>query len=138
MYKSIMEIQDEFRKQDLKFKVEQIGDNWVLTLTINGKAASYEFLFIKDDDVGNDVSVRVFDIVKFPEDRWDKALEVLNHVQQEYRYVRLTLDSKGGVDAQYDFPVEYKNIGEGAFEILLRMTNILDDCYSDLMRALWG
>lgn len=138
MYKSIMEIQEVFQQKDLKFRIDQLDETWYLKLNMTGDAATYEFLFLKSDDEDNDVSVRVFDIVKFPEERWEKALETINNLQAEYRFVRLTLDSKGAVDAQYDFPTKFTNIGEGAYEILFRMTNILDECYPVLMRAMWG
>ena len=138
MYKSIMDIQAEFQKNNLKHKVEQVGENWLLRAGVNGKAATYSFLFIKDDDVGNDVAVRIFDIVKFPENRRDKGYEILNRIQQQYRYIRLNMNDEGEVNAEYDFPVEYSNIGQGAIEILIRITQILDDVYPDMMRAIWG
>lgn len=138
MYQSIVEIQNAFQQRNLKHSVDQVGEDWVLRAGVNGKASSYTFLFIKDDDVGNDVAVRIFDIVKFPPERRDKGLALLNNIGREYRFIRLNMNDAGEVSAQYDFPVEYGNIGEGAIEILIRFTQILDECYPQLMKAIWG
>lgn len=138
MYKSIEAIQAAFQKRNLKHSVEQNGDHWLLRAGVNGKASSYAFLFIKTDDADNDVAVRVFNVVRFPENRRDKGYEVLNKIQQSYRYVRLNMDGDGDVSAEYDFPMNYKNIGEGAIEILVRFTEILDKAYPEMMKAIWG
>ena len=138
MYESIREIQKTFLEKDLKCRVEQMGENWVLKAGVKGKNCLYEFLFIKSDDIGNDVAVRVFDFVKFPKEQMAAACETLNDLQITYRFVRFSLREDGNVIVEYDFPAEYAPIGEGAAEIMIRLTQILDQCYPVLMKAIWN
>lgn len=138
MYKSIEEIQIAFNEAGLKHSVEEIGTNWLLRAGVSGNAAQYDFLFIKDDDRGNDVAVRIGHVVKYPKERFAKAYETLNSLQVKYRFIRFTLDDEGNVNVEYDFPTAYTAIGPGAVEILVRLVKILDECYSDLMRSIWA
>ena len=138
MYKAIREIRDTFVAKGLKHSVDEVGGAWVLRAGVSGDAASYSFLFIKQDDEDNDVSLRVFDVVKFPEHKKDKGLEVLAKLGRQYRFIRFAMNDEGEVNAEYDFPMEFSPIGEGAFEMMVRFTDILDNCYPELMRAIWA
>jgi type III secretion system FlhB-like substrate exporter len=138
MYKAIAEIHEVFNKRNIKHKVDQADNIWLVRAGMGGKASTYDFLFIKTDDVGNDVAVRVFKVAKFSESARDKGLEVINEIQQRYRYARFNLDDDGDVNVEYDFPAAYPNIGEGAFDMLIRLTTVMDECYPQLMRAVWG
>jgi hypothetical protein len=138
MYKAIAEIHETFNRRGIKHSVDQKGDIRVIHAGMSGKASNYEFLFIKTDDSGNDVAIRVFKLARFAPHTRGKALEVINEVQQRYRYARFNLDDDCDVNVEYDFPASYPAIGEGAFDMLIRMTTILDDCYAQFMRAVWG
>jgi hypothetical protein len=50
----------------------------------------------------------------------------------KYRFIRFSIDKDGGINAEYDFPTTYEDIGKGAVEMCLRMTMTLDDCISRL------
>lgn len=138
MFQAIRDIQTAFRSAGLKCGVENTGGNWVLQSGMTGKKATYHFLFIKEDDQGNDVAVRVIGLATIPKHRFDNAYEVLNRLQKKFRFIRFTLRSDGIVVVEYDFPATFEPIGKGAVEILIRLTQILDDCYPELMRATWS
>ena len=138
MYKAIAEVHKAFDKAGIKHKVDQIGDHWMINTGMTGKFSTYQFLFIKTDDTGNDIAMRIFKLVNFPKHKAAAALTVLNSLQQEYRYLRFVLDDDGDVNVEYDFPAAYSPIGDGALEMVLRTTNILDECYPKLMRSIWG
>lgn len=138
MYAAIQQIKDAFDKADLKNGVDQVGNNWVLKAGINGKASTYMFLFIKTEESGNDVAVRIFNLVRYPNGPTDQAYETLNRLQAKYRHIRFVLQDDGNVNVEYDFPTCYKNIGQGAIEILVRLSSVLDDCYPELMRSVWN
>lgn len=138
MYKAISEIQTAFRARNLKHTVDQVGGNWLLRASMKGTSSTYDFLFIKDDDNGNDVAVRILEFVKFPTSRLEKAYEVLNEIQIQYRFIRFAIKEDGNAIVEYDFPVGYTNIGQGAIEIMMRITNILDICYPNIMKSIWA
>ena len=52
--------------------------------------------------------------------------------------MRFTLDSDGDINMEYDFPVSITEIGEPAYEIAVRFTQVLDEAYPELMKAMWG
>lgn len=66
-----------------------------------------------------------------------EACNVLNH---KIRYMKFYLDPDGDINVEYDFPVHSPDdgIGEMAFEIFVRMMQILDSEYSIFMKALYS
>ena len=66
-----------------------------------------------------------------------EACNVLNH---KIRYMKFYLDTDGDINVEYDFPVHSPDngIGEMAFEIFVRMMQILDSEYSIFMKALYS
>lgn len=138
MYRSIAEIHQAFDKKGLKHAVNQVQDKWIIETVMGGDASKYKFLFIKTDDEDNDVAVRVFSIANVPNAKRMQALRLLNKLQLQYRYVRLNLDDDGDINMEYDFPVEFSPIGEGAVEMLMRCVLILDKIYPELMRLIWS
>ena len=138
MYTAIQEIQETFEEKGLKHRIEQVDDSWILRAGVAGKSTRYEFLFVKEREEGNDVAVRVFDYARIPEGKRDQIWETLNEFQIKYRYTRFCMKDDGNVLVEYDFPVEFSPIGEGAAELLIRMTKIMDECYPILMKAIWS
>lgn len=130
MNSAINEIHKAFNDAGLKHDVQEIGGKTILITGLSGKADTYRFLLIKDDDNGQDVALRILRISNCPRYRTDQALEVLNELQMKYRYLRFTIDGDGDIAGEYDFPSTYENIGKGAVEMCLRLTMILDDCIS--------
>lgn len=138
MYTAIEKIQAAFQKADLKHSIDQMGENWILRAGVNGNASTYQFLFISDKDNSNDVFVRIFQYAKFPPEAMARGYRILNELQVKYRYVRFVLNDNGNVNVEYDFPIAFENIGNGAVETLIRLTKILDECYPVVMRAIWN
>lgn len=138
MYQAISEIHRAFDKAGLKHSVENRGSHWSVESGMSGEASTYNFIFYKTDDSGNDVSVRVFRLATVPQNKRIEAYRCINRLQQKYRYVRFVLDDDGDVNMEYDFPASYSPIGEGAVEMFTRCTAILDKVYPELMRMLWA
>lgn len=138
MYQAIAEIHREFDKKGLKHAVNQVQGKWIIETVMSGDASRYKFLFIKSDDKDNDVAVRVFSVANIPSAKRAQALRLLNKLQLQYRYARLNLDDDGDINMEYDFPMEFSPIGEGAVEILTRCVLILDKIYPEIMRLLWS
>lgn len=132
MNSAIQEIQKAFNVAGLKHDVQQLGDKSILITGMTGKADTYRFFLIKENDKGNDVALRIVKIVNCPSYRHDEAREVLNELQLKYRFLRFTIDKDGDVHGEYDFPTCYDDIGRGAVEMCLRLTLILDSCIAKL------
>ena len=139
MFQATQEIYRELQQVD-GFKVftdehEKTSDVWLQFSVKNG--SSYRIRFIsKDDD--NDVSVRVFGLVRVETEEKPRILAALNELNVKYRFVKFCCDNDGDVNVEYDYPVNSISPAASAKEMVIRFTQIIDEAYPVLMRALWG
>lgn len=134
MHSAISEIHKAFTDAGLKHDVQQVEGQSILVTGMSGNADNYKFFYIKNNDGGNDVALRIFKISSCPKDQLDRVREALNELQLKYRFLRFTIDDDGDINGEYDFPTCYEDIGKGAVEMCLRLTMILDDSISTLKR----
>ena len=114
---------------------ENSSDAWLQFSVKNG--SSYRIRFIsKDND--NDVSVRVFGLLRVDDDQKARILPALNELNVKYRFVKFCCDGDGDVNVEYDYPVNCISPAASAKEMVIRFTQIIDDAYPVLMRALWS
>ena len=81
------------------------------------------FFFNKDCE---DVAIRVFDIVKLPE----------NKIDGFFKFVLDTDDNT--VQAEMDAAFRTHDVGEICLELMGRCVDICDKAYPDFMKALWA
>ena len=57
----------------------------------------------------------------------------MNELSRTYECLKFTMDDKGAVCAQYDFPVSLskEDVGKVAVEVAIRSMKIVDDAYGD-------
>lgn len=133
----IQEIHREFDRVGIKHHVEEKSGNWLLITSMTGKSHTYQFIFVKSGNAGNDASLRTAPIVHIPAGKNDAVYTLLNEFHQKYRFIKFYLDNDGDVMSQYDFALASDSIGKSAAEVLIRFTKILDDCYPRLMQQIW-
>lgn len=94
--------------------------------------------FFFDEDCES-VALRVFDILKVPEEKTASMLAALNAQNAHFRFARFVLDTNDGtVQVEMDIPFRKYDVGDICLEMLSRMVNICDDAYPALMKGLWG
>lgn len=89
---------------------------------------------------GNDLSVRALGLMnEIAADKRARILEACNELNNMYRFVKFCLTSDGGINVEYDMLREVDNscIGECAFELFVRMIQILNNGYSVFVKALY-
>ncbi|MGI6633917.1 MAG: YbjN domain-containing protein [Christensenellales bacterium] len=126
------------KKIGLKVFTEEYSNSseaWVGFNVDNGP--SYKIHFISNDN-DNDVSVRVYGLLRVDENNRIKLLTTLNELNAKYRYVKFVCDEDGDINIEYDFPVMGSSPAESAKEIVARFAKIIDDSYPVLMRAMWS
>lgn len=104
----------------------------------NGSGVQVQF---DPGDSGNDVSVRLYGMIKsVSDDKRSEILEVVNACNAKYRHTRFVLDEDNDVNIEYDFPSEIddSSIGKAACEIFIRIAKIADASYPLFMKVLWG
>ena len=132
MNSAINEIHKAFEKAGLKHDVQEIAGKAILFTGMTGNSSTYRFFFVKEGDIGNDVALRIHNISHCSKSQVDRAREVLNKLQLQYRFLRFTIDDDGDINGEYDFPTTYEDIGKGAVEMCLRLVLLLDQCASKL------
>ena len=138
IYQATQKIADKFTEKNLNY---DILDNEKLSAVICGvksKFVTYKIQFISRDE-DNDVAVRAFDLVKFPEDKRTDMLAFANECNSKYRYVKLVVNCEDNtVQAEYDMPLASQDVGKIALETLARFLNIVNKTSEDMMRRAWA
>ncbi|MBQ8922246.1 MAG: YbjN domain-containing protein [Oscillospiraceae bacterium] len=131
-------IRSAMQAHDLHCGVEERDTTSTVHVGINAENASFEVLFISNSE-DNDTAVRVYDLIRFPEDKCDAIMEKVNEFNCRFRYLKFVVDTAHNtVDAEYDLPISETDPGEPAYEILMRCAHIIDACYPKLMQVLSG
>lgn len=94
--------------------------------------------FIFEED-GESVAIRVFDMVKVPAEKVDVMYPAINAVNKRFRFAKFVLDTDDNtIQAELDAAFRSRDVGEICYELLIRMVDICDTAYPDLMKALWA
>ena len=139
MYKMTREIHRELSKDsNLKVFTDETSSSSYVWLQFGIKnGGSYRIRFISRDD-DHDVAVRVFALVSVEPDCQTKILPTVNELNAQYRFVKFVLDDDGDINLEYDYPVSDPNPAASARELVIRISNIVDEAYPKLMRAMWA
>ena len=138
VYPATQAIYDALKEHDLECGIEARDEFSAVHVGINTKNASFEARFISRSEE-NDVALRIFNLMKYPSERTESMLLAVNQCNFKFRYLRFSLDTNNNtVDASYDFTMATDDIGEVAYELLMRSASIIDDSYPELMKEISG
>ena len=138
MYQSIQEIAKALDDVEIHYRVDEDDAHHVLITNITSNIATYKFLFVKTEEKGNDVGIRIIGLASYPREKWMDVYKLINSLQQEYRFVKFRLDEDGDLMASYDLPQSAQSVGKCAVEMLLTLGKVLDECYPELKRLQWA
>ena len=132
-------IEREFNKEKIKCTPILLPDQSCITAGFSNKNCSFTLNFVSTDD-SNTVCAIAEDIAQVPEDKLTNACIAINFINQKYRYAKFSVAPNGAIMATYDFPAKTPSeaVGPIAVEIVMRFYEIVDEAYSDIMRAVWG
>ncbi len=138
MFRSAQAIYNQLKNiNGLKVFSEEIGGNSVVWLQFGIKnGGNYRIRFISKSDK-NDVAVRVFAFISVEKDQIGKILPALNSLNSKYRFVKFVCEDDGNINIEYDFLWSCDAPEKSAEEIVIRIVQIVDDAYPEIMRALW-
>lgn len=126
-------------KNDKKYEYdEREGAADVVTLKFSGQNFQYITIrFFFDPDCCS-VAVRCFSICQFDEKTLAAGVYESNKLNNEYRWLKFSIDDDNEATAAIDAVITPENSGEVCYELLARSVNIIDDVYPRLMKARWG
>lgn len=138
IFKATKEIEEKLKAADLKCNVVEGDSSSMVVCGINGKYITYKIQFISRDD-DNDVAIRAFDLVKFPEEKREDMIHFAHECTAKFRYAKFVANlNDNTMQLEYDMPVTCTNPGDIAVEMLLRIMRMLDDVGADMMRRVWA
>jgi hypothetical protein len=137
IFQATQEIYDAMLEADLKCQIQEHEESSAINAGIRGDNTDFNILFISRDNDA-DVSMRIFNIAKFPPEKMAAVCTAVNECNGKYRYLRFTADDDNTVTAAYDFAVNTENVGKSAVELCMRAMNIVDECYPIIMKAIYS
>ena len=139
MQNTAMRFMSECDRSGLKYRdVRDLDDGGSLVVCgVSGKNnARYDVLFIFDKD-GRSVSLRIFGLVSFPEEKTAPMMEAINELNGKYRWLKFYSTGEK-VNVQCDAIINEDTSGKIGVELLLRTMSIVDEAYPAFMRVLWA
>lgn len=142
MLSSVIQFVNYMDKKDIKYNNRgPLGDEGreVVEVSFSGKNMnSVRTVFYFDADAEG-VAIRVYDIVKVPEEKVDVMYPAINSLNRHFRFAKFVLDTDDNtIQAEMDTAFRSRDVGEICYELLIRMVDICDTAYPDLMKALWA
>ena len=139
-FKATNLIAETFEKHGVKFDVvSRHGSEQLLASFPVDCGPNVIMRFISRDN-DNDVLACIFGLISnTPREKRTRVMDACNLLNYKIRYMKFYLDTDGDINVEYDFPVRTPDdgIGEMAFEIFVRMMQVLDSEYSIFMKALY-
>ncbi|MCC8046019.1 MAG: YbjN domain-containing protein [Clostridiales bacterium] len=83
-------------------------------------------------------ALRCFNFAKVPKDRLGHALIVCNELNKKYKWVKFYVDDDGDMTAEDDAIIDVETCGEECLELMIRMTQIVNESYPVVMKAIYG
>ena len=125
---------------ELKYDRKENTEKPLFVLNFGGGDFKYNHVAIHVvfDTDGNSVQVITSPIASVPIEKTSKMLLTLNDLNCKYRWVKLYLDSDNDLMADADQIIDEYTAGEACVEIVMRMANIIDEAYPEIMKCIWG
>lgn len=129
----------ELERRQLKYDCEERESRSdVVSLKFTGENLPGSIIKVFLGESGMDLTVACFSLVKVPQPKRVEMLELLNEVMDNYRWLKLYLDSDSEVTSQVDAIVDDRIAGIVGAELILRTVNILDNIYPRIMKIMWS
>lgn len=122
---------EHFDKIGIKYI--NVGEN-LLRVMSNESNLQASVLIFFDPDGSEMVEFKHFDIINMSGKR-DKAIEVCNTINSQYRWVKFYTDDKNNVCGGTDAYVTQSDCGDICFKMLVRMVTIVNEVYPEFARA---
>lgn len=125
----------------IKYTIGSPTDSGQDTMTVsfqgdNMTTICCHFLFDTND---HGVAVRVYDVVKCPQEKLPAMIVTINALNSQYRFAKFCINADDfTVQAEMDAVFRDHDVGEIVHELMARMIIICDEAYLELMKAIWS
>lgn len=133
-------VEAAFKAQNWNYSIDEhpSGESSALITGFDLKSGrSLQIFFISSSvSKGEDLAVRVFQYLTFPESKKDAVIKACNEANEQYRFVKFVCHDNGNVSIDTDMAAETQNAGAVAVELLYRLLDIADAAYPIFEKAL--
>lgn len=133
-------IEDAFKENGWNFSTRKRDDSTVFSLPMSAKNCPGLNIRLEIDEDG-DCKIRCYLADDTPKDKHNELIEMLNGLNNRYRYVTLSLDSDGDILAAYDFQIvtdEPELIDKQVGGMVVLLARIMDKCIPPIMKIIWA
>lgn len=114
---------------------EEVNENVLrMTYVLNGAKANIYLIFGDSDRY---VSILIRDFAMVPEDKKEAMCVVLNDINAKYKYAKFSVEEQAIIE-QADVILTLDSCAEIIHEYIIRLTQILEESYKDIMRGIWA
>lgn len=122
-------------KGDVRYTKE---DDHVVRVAFKGQNAdSITILAVFDEEGGPHVAFRCYSILNFKDKKEAGAL-ACSEINSQYRWIKFYLDKDNEITGAADAILCEEKAGDICFELLVRMTDIVDESYPTFAKARWA
>ena len=134
MLKSTEEFVCFLNQNNLKYCLDSINanDNEQITMCITNQTMSditIHFLFDSNNQI---VYIRIWNLLKIPDQFNSIALTIINELNNTYRFVRFYLNTDNGIDVFVDSLIHSGTIGKTCINLGIIIAKICDSIYPKL------
>lgn len=96
-------------------------------------------IFFQFSENNSSVHIEGHEFVSFSKDKTERMYKICNECNKKYRWVKFTVDEEDNAAiVECDAVIQLDTCAEEVVELMLRMTNIVEDAYPQMMKALWA
>lgn len=133
MKKCTQSFTDSLTEKELNFTVKNSETSEIVDFPWQGR--NLKCIFSGDD--GEYLSL-YYCLENVPEDKLADILIVCNELNSKYKWVKFYIDSDNDIMLEDDAILSYENAGNEAFELLIRMIDILKETKPVFMKAIYA
>ena len=126
---------DFMDENDIKYTEQKEN---VLKVVYSGENMDSVPIFVFFDNEGDPVvQFKCWEIMNFKNNK-EKALEICNSLNCEYRWIRFYVDEDLDIVASIDAYLDAYTCGEMCMDYIRRIVSIVDEAYPQIAKARWA
>ena len=133
-------VKEALENKEWRFQARKIEDKTIFAIPMSAKNCPGLNIRLEISESG-DSKIRCYVAEDAPKSVRFPLLEVIDVLNNRYRYLTLSIDSDGDILAAYDFIMfgtDKKVIEKHAITMILLLSDIIDKCIPPIMKVIWS
>ena len=127
-----------FDSHDIRYSMRG-DDNEVIRVGFRAENKESVEILLFFSEKNDNVGIRSFDLCKVPEAKKPALYELCSKLNDKYRWVKFYIDEDDNtITAADDAVIQLDSCGEECLELVMRMCDIADEVYPEIMKTIWS